>query len=424
MPIENERVGVVGLGYVGLPVALAFTEAGYDVVGVDVDDEKVSSLSNGTSYVRDISDKAVATSIDSGFEPVTEYERLSTSDGVIICVPTPLDSTGDPDVSHVVDTVSRLSDVLPDSSVVVLESTVYPGATEEIVARQLSSNGWTIGEDVNVAFSPERIDPGNENYPITEIPKVVGGVTSSCGDAAEALYSPVFEDIVRVSSSTEAEFVKILENTYRSVNIGLINELAMAADRLKVDIWEIIDAAETKPFGFMPFYPGPGLGGHCIPVDPMHLSWKADQSGLETRFIDIADRVNRKMPEYVVNRVSTFLNTDGVALLDADILVLGVSYKPDVPDTRLSPAYDIIDQLRAKGASVEYHDPHVSTLETDDWEYRSQELSEDCLKSQECVLIVTDHSVIDFEYVADHAPRVFDTRNALQSSEEDHIETI
>lgn len=421
----QERVGVVGLGYVGLPLALAFTEYGYDVVGVDIDEDRIDELRGGRSYVRDVDDEEIRTALDSGFTPSSDYDDLSNVDGIAICVPTPLRKTGQPDVSFVIDATDQVAEILSEGCVVVLESTVYPGATEDIVADRLTQNGWTVGEDVFVAFSPERIDPGNEMYGVNDIPKVIGGVTEACGDRAVALYDPVFDDTVRVSSSAEAEFVKLLENTFRGVNIGLINELALTADQLGIDIWESIDAAATKPFGYMPFYPGPGLGGHCIPIDPQHLSWKAKQQGLETQFIDIADRVNRRMPEHVVNRVTTMLNEDGIAVLDANVLVLGVAYKPDVSDTRESPALDIIERLRSRGATVQYHDPHVPELETSEWRYESRQLTEGLVRSQDCVVIVTDHADIDVGMVVECAPRVFDTRNATGEFENrDHVHRL
>lgn len=422
---SGTRVGVVGLGYVGLPLALAFVDAGYDVVGVDVAEERVESLRAGDSYVKDIADEEVGTALESGLEVSTSYEALSDVDAVSVCVPTPLRKSGQPDISYVIDATERLAPVLPDECVVVLESTVYPGATEEVVAEHLTQNGREIGEDVFVAFSPERIDPGNEAYQVTDIPKVIGGVTDRCGDRAVALYDPVFDETVRVSGSGEAEFAKLLENTFRSINIGLVNELALTADRMDIDIWEVIDAAATKPFGFMPFYPGPGLGGHCIPVDPRHLSWKAKQQGFETRFIELADRINRRMPEHVVNRVATMLNEDGVAVLDADVLVLGVAYKPDVSDTRESPALDVIDLLESRGANVSYHDPHVPEVSTDDWRRESVPVTEDVLAAQDGVVIVTDHSAFDIGRVVEISSRVFDTRNATDAYHDvDHVERL
>lgn len=415
------QVGVVGLGYVGLPLSLAMTDAGYDVIGVDIDEERVTSLRAGSSYVNDVSDAAVSRGISAGFDPTTEYDALADVQAVSICVPTPMRKSGTPNLSYVASAVEELASVIPTGCTVLLESTVYPGATEEFVAETLSDTGRTLGEDIFVAFSPERIDPGNEEYGPTDIPKVLGGVTAACGDRAEALYEPVFDTVVRVDSATEAELVKLLENTFRAVNIGLINELAQIAHRLDVDIWSAIDAAATKPFGYMPFYPGPGLGGHCIPVDPMFLSWQANQQGVETRFIDLADQVNREMPDYVVHRLVRLLNDRGIALSNAEILVLGVSYKPDVSDTRESPAIDIIDRLSEWGASVRYHDPYVPELQLPETTHESADLTTDRLESADCTVIVTDHTKFDLDQIVSHSSLVFDTRNATTGVESEHI---
>ncbi|PSQ36721.1 UDP-N-acetyl-D-glucosamine dehydrogenase [Halobacteriales archaeon SW_10_66_29] len=415
------RVGVVGLGYVGLPLSLAMHRAGYDVVGVDVDEDTVASLRDGHSTVSDVSDADVADALEEGITFTTDYAALSAVDGVSICVPTPLRKTDTPDLSFVVDAAQQLAPMVPDGCTVVLESTVYPGATREVVGDTLAENGKTTGEDIYLAFSPERIDPGNEEYGPTEIPKVLGGVTDACGDHAEALYGQVFDEIVRVNSATEAELVKLLENTFRAVNIGLINELAQVAHELDANIWSTIDAAATKPFGFMSFYPGPGLGGHCIPVDPFYLSWKASQQGIDTRFIHLADTVNREMPGHVVQRVVELLNDRGIALSNADILVAGVAYKPDVSDTRESPAIDIINQLEGWNADVAYHDPHVPTLDVVGTEYESVELTRKRLQAADCVVLVTDHSAFDVEEIATAAPLVFDTRNATEGLGDDGI---
>jgi UDP-N-acetyl-D-glucosamine dehydrogenase len=418
---DKTRVGVVGLGYVGLPLSLAMHRAGYDVVGVDVDEDTVESLRGGRSTVNDVSDADVTATLKEGIEFTTDYTALADVDGVSICVPTPLRKTDTPDLSFVVDAARRLAPVVPDSCTVVLESTVYPGATREVVGDALAENGKTIGEDIFLAFSPERIDPGNEEYGPTEIPKVLGGVTDACGNHAQAMYKQVFDQIVRVESATEAELVKLLENTFRAVNIGLINELAQVAHELDVNIWNVIDAAATKPFGFMSFYPGPGLGGHCIPVDPFYLSWKASQQGIDTRFIHLADTVNREMPGHVVQRVVERLNDRGVALSTADILVAGVAYKPDVSDTRESPAIDIINQLEGWNADVAYHDPHVPTLDVVGTEYESVEIDRERLQRADCVVLVTDHSAFDIAEMVKHAPLVFDTRNATKAFEDDNI---
>jgi len=409
---ERMRVGVVGLGYVGLPLALAMHDAGYEMVGVDVDSDKVERLRDGDSTVNDVSDARLRKAMNDRLTVTTDYAALADVDGVSICVPTPLRKTDTPDLSYVIDAVERLAPVVPEGCTVVLESTVYPGATEEAVSDVLMENGAEVGETLFLAFSPERIDPGNEVYGPTDIPKVLGGVTDACGDYAEALYGPVFDEIVRVDSATEAELVKLLENTFRAVNVGLINELAQIAHELDVDIWSVIAAAETKPFGFMSFYPGPGLGGHCIPVDPFYLSWKADQHGVDTRFIDLADTVNREMPQHVVHRIISLLNDRTTALSNADVLVVGAAYKPDVSDVRESPAVDIIAELVAWDANVDYHDPHVPELEVGTTTFESVPLTDASLQESDCVVLVTDHSALDVAAIVDEAPLVFDTRNA------------
>jgi len=415
------QIGVVGLGYVGLPLALAMHDAGYDVVGVDIDADKIEMLRGGNSTVKDVSNDEVAAAVKNGLTFTTNYDDLANVDGVSICVPTPLRKTDTPDLSFVLDAAERLAPVVPEGCTVVLESTVYPGATEEALAKILAENGATVGEDLFLAFSPERIDPGNDEYGPTDIPKVLGGVTDECGDRAEALYAPIFDTVVRVDSSTEAELVKLLENTFRAVNIGLINELAQIAHELDVDIWRVIEAAGTKPFGFMSFYPGPGLGGHCIPVDPFYLSYKADQHGVDTRFIDLADTVNREMPSHVVNRVVRQLNDRGTALSTADVLVVGAAYKPDVSDTRESPAVDILAKLEDWGATVDYHDPHVPEFTVGETTYESVSLTDDRLRSADCVAVVTDHSTLDIDRIVEQAPLVFDTRNAMGHRDDDHV---
>lgn len=419
---DGEPVGVVGLGYVGLPLALALADAGYEVIGVDIDDEKVAMLRDGESYVSDVSDEEVAAGLAHGFSPTTNYDDLGEVSSVSICVPTPLRKTGNPDLSNVIDAVESLAAVIGPGTTVILESTVYPGATEEMIVPALSQNGWTIGEDIFVAFSPERIDPGNEEYGPTEIPKVLGGMTETCGDRAEAVYADVFDEVVRVDSATEAELVKLLENTYRAINIGMANEMALIADHLDVDIWNVVEAAATKPFGFEPFYPGPGLGGHCIPVDPLYLSWKANEAGVDTHFIDLADRINRSMPEHVMERVAWLLNDEGLAVSNASILVLGVTYKPDVGDTRESPAEDIIQGLAERGADIDYHDPYVPEYEVGGVTYESIDL-DGLVGTYDLVVVVTDHTEIDYDSLAEDASLVFDTRGSMDRSN-DNVEAL
>jgi len=421
---SSSSLGVVGLGYVGLPLGLAFSRHGYEVVGVDVDSDRVGMLERGDSYVDDISDAVLREGTDAGFRATTDYDALSTVDAVAVCVPTPLEKTQRPNLSYLVDAVEDLATVLPEDCTVVLESTVYPRATEEIVAGILEEQGRTVGEDIYVAYSPERIDPGNGTYDIEEIPKVIGGVTEECTIRAQAFYEPVFEELVPVKSATEAELVKLLENTFRTVNIALINELATVAHQLDVDIWDTIDAAATKPFGFMPFYPGPGLGGHCLPIDPLYLSWKAGQHGVDIEFIELADKVNRGMPEHVVNRVVTLLNAHGVPMTDAKVLVLGVAYKADVSDVRESPAFDTITLLEERGASVAYHDPHVDRIEIDGHEYESVTADDEHLAAADIVVVMTDHSAFDVERVTEAAPLVFDTRNAAAGLDAEHIKRL
>jgi len=417
MSVARTSVGVVGLGYVGLPLALAMDDSGYDVVGVDVDEAKIDRLNDGESTISDVSSEDVAAGLDGGIQFTTDYEQLSHVDGLSICVPTPLRKTDTPDLSYVIDASEQLARTIPEDCTIILESTVYPGATEEVVGPILAEHGHEIGRDVHLAYSPERIDPGNEIYGATEIPKVIGGVTSACCDRAEALYDPVFDEVVRVESATEAELVKLLENTFRAVNIALINELAQVANELDVDIWNVIDAAKTKPFGYTPFYPGPGLGGHCIPIDPVYLSWKAEQHGMNTRFIDLADTVNREMPGHVVQRVLTLLNERGTALVEANILVVGVAYKPGVSDVRESPAIDIISELTEASATVQYHDPHVPELDVDGTTFESVSLEEIDIGQKDCVVIVTDHSTVDVDRIVAEAQLVFDTRNATKGSD-------
>ncbi|WP_336329154.1 nucleotide sugar dehydrogenase [Haloarcula sp. CGMCC 1.2071] len=422
---SNESLGVVGLGEVGLRLAIAFTDAGFDVLGVDVDAERTAALNHGSSYISDIPDTAVQSLTANGFEATTKYDRLTEVSHVAVCVPTPLQKSGQPDISYIVSATESLAAVIEPETTVIIESTVYPTATERAVSGVFEDAGFTVGEDVFLASSPERVDPGNDAYSLTEIPKIVGGVTPQCGDHVEALYGEVFETIKRVDSSTEAEMAKILENTFRNVNIALVNELAKVADNFDIDFWRVIEAAETKPYGFMPFYPGPGLGGHCIPVDPMYISWKAKQDGLKTPLIDLADTTNREMPSYVVTRIIESLNDRGVPVPDADVMVLGVTYKPNVADIRNSPALDIIEELEAHDASISFHDPYVDTVEVhNNGTYESTALTAERLSAADCVVIATDHSQFDFDFVVEHSEFVFDTRNATEGRSTATIERL
>ena len=414
--MTERTVGVVGLGYVGLPLAVTFAEAGFRVVGVDVDAGKVATLRAGGCYVADVPTAQVAALVEAGrLLPTTEYGALAGAEGVSICVPTPLGKAKDPDVSYVAAAAERLAPVLRRGQVVVLESTVYPGATEELVAPLLErGSGLRAGEDFALAFSPERINPGDRRWRARDIPKLVGGVNAASTERAAALYREVFATVVPLASAREAELAKLLENTFRAVNIGLVNELAVLAHRLGVDIWRVIDAAATKPFGFMPFYPGPGWGGHCIPVDPFYLSWRARVDGAEAGFIEHAGRVNDRMPAWVVERVADLLNRRGRSLQGSRLLLLGVAYKGDVGDVRESPALPILALLVRKGARVAYHDPHVPEVRHLEWTWRSLPLTPETLAAQDCVVVVTDHSGVDYGLVVEHAPLVFDARNATR----------
>lgn len=418
----DETVGVIGLGYVGLPLALRLSDVGYDVIGVDLDENRINSLNTGESYISDIPDRAVDSHLGS-FRPTTNYADLTEAKAISICVPTPLSKSEQPDTSYVTDAAERLADVVQPGGTIVLESTIYPGGTKEIVAGTLERKGFKVGEDIFVANSPERLNPGNESIPLAEIPKVIGGVTPSCGDRAEAFYDPAFETLVRVERAREAEFTKHLENVFRSVNIGLINELAIVANALDVDIWRVVDAAATKPFGFMSFYPGPGVGGHCIPVDPMYLSWQANKLGVDTTLIDQAHAINQRMADYVVERVRELLN-EKMDPSEADILVIGAAYKGDVADTRRSPAISVIKQLDAFAHTVSYHDPHVPMLHVDDTTYHSRELTTDEVSDVDCAVIVTEHSDIDVELLVRNSSLLFDSRNATTGFEASHVHRL
>ena len=410
---REARVGVIGLGYVGLPLAVEFARAGFSVLGIDTDASKVAALTAGKSYIPDVRVDALRGLVAEGkLAASQDYEAIAELDAISICVPTPLRKTRDPDMSYVVSAAEQIGEHLRPGMLIVLESTTYPGTTTEVLLPRMLSNGYTAGEDIFVAFSPERIDPANPTYGVRNTPKVIGGVTPACTEVAVALYATVVEQVVPVSSTQAAEMVKLLENTFRAVNIGLINEITIMCDKLGVDVWEVIAAAKTKPFGYMPFYPGPGLGGHCIPIDPLYLSWKLKSLNFNARFIELADEINTNMPRYVVSKVTEALNEDRKPVRGSQILVLGVAYKPDVDDVRESPAIDIIQLLQQQGAAVSFHDPHVADLRFDDIEMRSVEYGVATVASADCVLIVTDHSAYDWAEILDNAQLVVDTRNA------------
>jgi UDP-N-acetyl-D-glucosamine dehydrogenase len=406
--------GIVGLGYVGLPLAVELAQAGYRVLGFDVQQKVVAGLNARRSHVKDVSDAQLQAVVDAGrFSATTDMLRLAEPDAVSICVPTPLSKFKDPDVSYIVAATEAVKRTLRRGQAIILESTTYPGTTREILLPALESTGLTVGEDFFLAFSPERVDPGNPHYGTRNTPKVVGGITRDCSRVAMALYQPAIETLVPVSTTEAAELVKLLENTFRSVNIGLVNEMAIVCDKLGVNVWEVIEAASTKPFGFMKFLPGPGLGGHCIPIDPHYLAWKMRGLNYKTRFIDLAGELNTEMPLFWVRKLSEALNQQGKAVRGASVLVLGVAYKRDIDDLRESPALDIIKLLEGQGARVSYHDPHVPTFAEDGHEFRSVPLDPKTVAAADCIMIVTDHSAVDYHMIKRNAKLVVDTRNAM-----------
>ncbi len=407
--------GVVGLGYVGLPLAVEAARSGIRVLGFDVKERVVAEIQGGRSHIQDLTDEDIAEQVSAGrLEATNDMSRLGECDGISICVPTPLSKTRDPDISFIFAATEAVAGALKPGQLVVLESTTYPGTTREIVLPELERKGLEVGRDFFLCFSPERVDPGNRVWVTRNTPKVMGGITPTCTQVGLALYSRFFDALVPVTSTEAAELTKILENTFRAVNIGLVNEVALIADRLKVDVWEVIDAAATKPFGFMKFTPGPGLGGHCIPVDPHYLSWKMRTLNYKTRFIDVASEVNSYMPEFVVGKVWEALNRAGRAVNGSRVLVLGVAYKPDVDDVRESPALDIIRLLEADGAVVDYHDPFVPRLEEEGREWVGVPLTDGVLDSVDVAVIVTNHSSVDHARVFRRAPIVVDSRNATR----------
>ncbi len=413
------HTGVIGLGYVGLPLMMTIAKAGFFVTGVDISHQKVERIQQGISDVPDVASADLAPFIQRGqIQVTTDYRVLTKLDTVNICVPTPLRKSKDPDMSFIISAVEGIVQYLHKDQLIILESTTYPGTTEEVVLPRLAESGLEIGKDFFLAFSPERIDPGNEIYETANTPKIVGGITPECTQIAKLFYEQFINKVHVVSSTQAAEMVKLLENTFRSVNIGLVNEMALMCDRMGMDVWEIVDAAATKPFGFMPFYPGPGLGGHCIPIDPHYLSWKAKTYEFYARFIELASEINGSMPKYVFDKITGALNRHRTAVNGSKVLIVGVAYKKDVGDTRESPAIDVIRMIVAEGGEILYHDPYVPQLQIDGVEsYTSQELTIDIVKSVDCVAIMTDHTNIDYEWLVKHAVVVVDARNATKSVE-------
>ena len=410
---KKARVAIVGLGYVGLPLAVSFAKKGYPVTGIDVDQKRIAELREGRSYIEDIPTATVRQVVQAGrLKALATEEALREAEVVVICVPTPLNRVKDPDLSYILQASEAIGSRQRKGQLVILESTTYPGTTEEVVLPVLNRSGLTVGKDFFLCFSPERIDPGNKNFPLRKIPKVVGGITPVCTQLGSALYGQIMEKVIPVSSARTAEMAKLLENTFRIVNIGLVNELAQVAQALGINIWEAIQAAATKPFGFMPFYPGPGIGGHCIGIDPIYLSWKARLQGAEIHFIELARRINASMPRFVVERAVYTLNARArKAVNGSKILILGISYKRDVADTRESPAFEILHELHRLGAKVSYHDPHVPEFKNEGFGLRSEPLTARNLKSKDLVIVTTNHSRVNYGLVAKHARLIFDTRN-------------
>jgi UDP-N-acetyl-D-glucosamine dehydrogenase len=418
---RTARVGIVGLGYVGLPLAVEFAKAGFPVTGIDLVESKVARINAGDSYVQDIASTEVASLVESGKLAATnDFSVISELDTINICVPTPLRKTKDPDMSYIVSACQEIAKYFHPGMLAILESTTYPGTTEEVVLPMLSARGLQVGQDFFLCFSPERVDPGNPKYQTKNIPKVVGGITAACTRMGAHFYSQALETVVPVSSTQVAEMVKLLENTFRMINIGMVNELATMCDRMDINIWEVIDAAATKPFGFMPFYPGPGLGGHCIPIDPFYLSWKTRQAGIEARFIELAGYINGQMPHFVAEKVQNALNDRGKALKGSRVHILGVAYKRDIDDVRESPALDIMHLLSRRGAEISYSDPYVPVIHIEGKEKFSLDISE-ALAVSDCAVIVTDHSTVDYSAVVRDAKLVVDTRNTLRGIASDKI---
>jgi len=413
--IENKEahIGVIGLGYVGLPLAVEFAKAGFPVTGIDVDESKVAAINAGENYIPDIADDTLKTLVSSGnLQATTDMDNIADLDAVAICVPTPLSKVGDPDISYIKAAIDNINKGIHKDLLIILESTTYPGTTQEIIFSRLEKSGLTVGKDYYLCFSPERIDPGNEKYTIANTPKVIGGVTAACTQLGALLYEQIVDEVVTVSSPETAEMVKLLENTYRSINIGLVNEVAIMCEKLGVDVWEVIDAAATKPYGFMKFTPGPGLGGHCIPIDPQYLSWKMRTLDYNPRFINLAAEINSAMPAFVKDTVANGLNGHGKALNGSSVLILGAAYKKDIDDVRESPALDVLILLETAGAAVDFFDPYVTDIVIDGKTKTGlTELKNESLQTYDAVAILTDHSNVDYELVKKQAVLIIDTRN-------------
>jgi UDP-N-acetyl-D-glucosamine dehydrogenase len=416
---KTARVGVVGLGYVGLPLAVEYANEGYSVTGIDLQTSKVDQINNGISYIQDVPTSVVAPAVAAKkLRATTDFSVVAELDTINICVPTPLRKTKDPDMSYIVSACEEIAKYVHPGMLVILESTTYPGTTDELVRPLLEKAGIVVGEDLFLCFSPERVDPGNPKFNTKNIPKVVGGTTPACTEVGHLFYSQALQNVIPVTSTQVAEMVKLLENTFRMINIGLVNEIAIMCSRMGINVWEVIEAAATKPFGFMPFYPGPGLGGHCIPIDPFYLSWKSKQAGVEARFIELAGHINGQMPHFVIDKIQNALNDQTKPLRGSHVHILGVAYKRDIDDVRESPALDIIHLLTQRGASVTYSDPFVPSLSIDGLQLESQD---GVAGSADCVVIITDHAAFDYKALVRDAALIVDTRNALKNIQSDKI---
>ena len=417
---RRARVGIIGLGYVGLPLAVEFAKAGFTVTGIDLSESKTARVNAGDSYVGDVSNATLKPLVEAGkLRATNDFSAVLELDTVNICIPTPLRKTKDPDMSYIVSACSEIAKYFHAGTLVILESTTYPGTTDEVVLPMLEKDSLKVGQDFFLCFSPERVDPGNPKYNTSNIPKVVGGVTPACSEMGRVFYSQALQKVVAVSSTQVAEMVKLLENTFRMINIGLANEIAMMCDRMNINVWEVIEAAATKPFGFMPFFPGPGLGGHCIPIDPFYLSWKTKQAGIEARFIELAGHINGQMPHFVIDKIQNALNEHSKPVKGSHVHVLGVAYKKDIEDVRESPALDIMLLLKRLGARVTFSDPHVPALQLDGLELASEDVS--TVADADCAVIVTDHSKFDYRSIVERANLIVDTRNALKGIQSEKI---
>ena len=415
-------IGIIGMGYVGLPLAIEFGKAGFKIIGFDINHQKVNTLNRGESYIIDVPSQDVKVLIEQGkLEATTDFSKISNVDAISICVPTPLRKTKDPDISYIVSAVEQIKKYFHKNLLIILESTTYPGTTDELLLKPFADLNYEVGKDFFICFSPERVDPGNPDYNTRNTPKVIGGVTKNCLTLACLLYGKAIENIIPVSTTRVAEMVKLLENTFRAVNIGLVNELAMMCDRMGIDVWEVVDAAATKPFGFMPFYPGPGIGGHCIPLDPQYLSWKAKMFDFYNKFIELATDVNGNMPRYTVQKIMEVLNRYHRCVNGSRILLLGISYKKNVDDLRESPALEIYKLLSEQGAHLQYHDPYAKEFVEVEKIIKSIELDYEDLKNHDCIVLCTDHSCFDYHQIANHAKIIIDTRNAFKGIVKENI---